>query len=287
MAPHLQKITDERVFEKKQREKAAVLMSNVTDENFLILMAFHIDVLSLMSTQSLMYQKTGGSIISEYSRQEYFASNLEKLKSGESNGLKNFLAEVKCARTAKELQKHLTSKCKTTVKSCNKISNFENNMFKSYRCVRIYGKSFRPHSKFEPLSKYLVPYIEKLISEHKKMFLDDDMLKNFEILDFKKWKSPLSTSFERESIKKIGEYFQIQNHASLGIIWTTFKETLMKSSFFCQHRSDELNVFWSALLEDRSLRIDDPLRKTIQTILVLGVSSASAERLFSVMTHIR
>ena len=125
--PHLEEIVEGRVFDKKQRIKAENLQSNVTDENFVILTALHIDVLSLMASQSLIYQKEGSTIIGEYERQQFFAKNLLKLKSGETEGLKKFLDEVKCAHTGKQLQAYLTSNCKKTVKSCSTISNFEKN----------------------------------------------------------------------------------------------------------------------------------------------------------------
>ena len=113
------------------------------------------------------------------------------------------------------------------------------------------------------------------------------MLKNFEVLNFKKWTNHLTSSQERDSIKAIGNMFKIQNHDTLGILWSSFKEMLMKSQFWCTHKGDNLNIFWPALLQDKIMDVSPPLRKLIKNTLVLGVSSSHVERLFSILVHIR
>ena len=50
------------------RAKAMKLLSTLTDENFLPLLHFHADVLSLMSEQSLYYQRVSATVIGEYRR---------------------------------------------------------------------------------------------------------------------------------------------------------------------------------------------------------------------------
>ena len=113
------------------------------------------------------------------------------------------------------------------------------------------------------------------------------MLKNFEVFNFKKWTDHLTSSQERDSIKAIGSFFKIDHHDSLGILWTSFKDMLFKSRFWCTHKGDELNIFWPALLQDKTMKISQPLRKVIKNTLVLGVSSSHVERLFSILVHIR
>ena len=60
----------------------------------------------------------------------------------------------------------------------------------------------------------------------------------------------------------------------------------MESSFWCQHKGDKVEDFWQALLQDSTIDIPDNLRKLVKTCLVLGISSADAERIFSIMGNI-
>lgn len=273
------------MFAANQKEKAKWIKENVTDENFVSLMALQIDVLSIVTAQSLAYQKVGGTIVGDYSRQITFSKNLEQLKSGQSDNFAKFLKETKCARTAKQLKNYLDSGCKRAVPSCNTIEKYDKCKFKSYKCIKL---SKPKKSKFKPLSSYLTTtYIPKLISEHQKFFLEDGMLKHFEVLNFKKWTDHLTSSQERDSIKVIGQSLNIDNYDSLGILWSSFKDKLMKSSFWCTHKDDNLNIFWSALLQDKSISISPPLKKLIENTLVLGVSNSHVERLFSILVHIR
>ena len=68
LVPHLDEVIGGTVFSAKQREKAGWIKSNVTDERFVSLLALEIDVLSVVTVQSLSYQKVGGTIIGDYSR---------------------------------------------------------------------------------------------------------------------------------------------------------------------------------------------------------------------------
>ena len=63
LVPHLDEIIEGNVFSAKQKEKAGWIKSNVTDERFVSLLALEIDVLSVLTVQSLSYQRVGGTII--------------------------------------------------------------------------------------------------------------------------------------------------------------------------------------------------------------------------------
>ena len=59
------RLTKEQEWTAKQHENAQQLYHDLTDENFLILVNLEIDVLSFLSTQSLIYQHSEASVIGE------------------------------------------------------------------------------------------------------------------------------------------------------------------------------------------------------------------------------
>ena len=68
---HLEKILQDPASAKPKNspaERAREILSFITDENFLPLLNFHVDVLSIMTIESLYYQRTSATIIGEHAR---------------------------------------------------------------------------------------------------------------------------------------------------------------------------------------------------------------------------
>ena len=277
-----------REFDKSQREKASQIHGNVTDEYFMTSVVFHMDALSLLSTYSLHYQTSGKSVIGDYATQNKFRQDAEILRTGHSHNVQTFLNQAKCTDKAGELGQYLDSDCKNdTIESCKTLEKYESSQFKAFKCIRLYGGGFRPKSPFKPLSSYISNFVDEMLKEHKRIFMDNDPLhKHFDALDHNNWMDMNRILQDRESITEIGQFFQIPNFKSLGIIWSSFKRKVMESSFWCHHKGDNVEDFWQSLLQDATIEIPDNLRKLVKICLVLGVSSADAERIFSIMGNI-
>ena len=278
-----------REWKPPQRLKALALYDELNDANFVILLHLQKDVLSPMSSQSLLYQRTHSTIIGEYNRQKLFSKRLEMLSQGQSKHLLAFLMEAKCTDNAGILKSYLDSKDDSQIESCGTIEKYESSMFKAFRGHRLYGEQFRPNSPFKPLSQYLASYVDRLVQNHKKYMLDEqNLLEHFDELDQRLWNEEEEIPIDvGKPIVAIGEFFQIEHHDILDILWHGLKYQIMNSIFYYEHKYDDPQDFWSSLLQSGEIRINDPMKRLIEISLVLTTSSADAERVFSVLTYVK
>ena len=275
-----------REWKPAQRDKALAMYNELNDAYFLILLHLQKDILSPMSSQSLLYQKTHSTIIGEYNRQKLFSRRLEMLAEGKSKHLIGFLNEAKCTDNAGTLKSYLETKDSTKIESCGTIEKFESSPFKAFRGHRIYD---RPNSPFKPLSQYLASYVDRLVQNHKKYMLDEqNLLEHFDELDQRLWNEEDEIPIDvGKPIVAIGEYFQVENFEILDILWHGLKYQIMNSIFYYEHKYDDPQEFWSSLLQSGEIRINDPMKRLIEISLVLTTSSADAERVFSVLTYVK
>ena len=151
----------------KQREKAEELYKTLTDQNFMLMLNFQLDVLAGMSTQSLMFQKSASSIIGEQGRQRLYSMKLKALQNGESVNLDDFLKSSKCTNDAQLFERYLDTNDDSIIGNCDTLDNYESSQFKSYL-----GYTLGDHnSEFKPLSTYLKTYTDHLVKDHEKMLL--------------------------------------------------------------------------------------------------------------------
>ena len=276
-----------REWKPAQRDKALAMYNELNDAYFLILLHLQKDILSPMSSQSLLYQKTHSTIIGEYNRQKLFSRRLEMLAEGKSKHLVGFLNEAKCTDNAGTLKSYLETKDSTKIESCGTIEKFESSPFKAFRGHRIYD---RPNSPFKPLSQYLASYVDRLVQNHKKYMLDEQhLLEHFDELDQRLWNEELHEipMDVGKPIVAIGEFFQIENFQVLDTLWYGLKIEILGSMFYIEHKYDDPQDFWSSLIQSGEIRIPPSMKRLIETTLVLTTSSADAERVFSVLTYVK
>lgn len=287
LVKHLENMIGGRTFDKKQRDKAKLIKGNITDEYFMTTKIFNLDSLSLLSTYSLQYQVSGKSVIGDYATQMRFKRDLEVLRNGNSHHLKEFLQKAKCTNKASDLRDHLLNCTHYPLTSCGTLENYESSKYKAFKCIRLYGGGFTPKSPYKPLSTYMSKYVDEMLLEHQRIFMDIDPLhKHFDALDHRNWEDLNRILMDRESITEIGKFFKIQNFKSVGIIWNSFKQKVMESPFWCNHKKDKVEKFWQSLLQDESIDVPLNLRQLVKKVLVLGISSADAERVFSILGNI-
>ena len=272
-----------------QRLKALALYDELNDANFVILLHLQKDVLSPMSSQSLLYQRTHSTIIGEHNRQKLFSKRLEMLAQGQSKHLQGYLMEAKCKDNAGILKAYLDTKDDSQIESCGTIEKYESSTFKAFRGHRLYDGTFRPNSPFKPLSQYLASYVDRLVQNHKKYMLDEqDLLEHFDELDQRLWNEEEGIPIDvGKPIVAIGEFFQIENFEILDVLWYGLKYQIMDSIFYYEHKYDDPQDFWSSLLQSGEIRINDPMKRLIEISMVLTTSSADAERVFSVLTYVK
>ena len=233
---------------------AKELEQYLTNENFLIMLMLQLDVLGLISTQSLFYQRSGKSIIGEYSRQKFFNDSLEKLRVFESHHIVEFLKEVKCAANNRELNRHIQSKGKYDIPSCGTVFEYERCRWKAYK-----GKKLllvNGNTPWDNLSSYINTYVDELKYQHEEWFLEEkDDLKHFDALDNNLWKYPSKNDpipdEDDRSIETIAQMFGIGSSHGLGILWNNLKREIMKDPFFCEHQADEPEDFWASVLNEK------------------------------------
>ena len=83
------------------------------------------DVLSLVSTKSLFYQKKGGTFIGEHKRQKTFASDLKLLRARKGTNLKKYLKNCRCTNDEQEMALYINSKGAHDIPKCNTINMYE------------------------------------------------------------------------------------------------------------------------------------------------------------------
>ena len=125
------KITE---FSKKTKDLAKQVETSITEDHFISTLNLQLDILSLVTTESLFYQKSGKSIIGEFKRVMYFAKNLEKLKEHKSHHFSTFLTEAKCTDNLKDLNRYISSNGTYVIPNCGTLTKFE----KSKHRVGIY-----------------------------------------------------------------------------------------------------------------------------------------------------
>ena len=272
---HLQQVIGNRKkeFSPQQVAKATAVYRELTDENLLILLNFQRDVLLNVASQSLIYQKSGASVIGEHNRQRIFSEKLDQLRHKNSETLTKFLQEAKCAPSGKALTRHLKSKGKTNLPSCGTVEKYERSNFKAYKGHRISVKM----NQYESLSTYLDSYVDRLVKNHEKyMFKNEELMEQFDSLDQRLWKE--TDPSDGDPIIALGSHFSIDNPQELGPLWIELKTKLMQSSFFCTNVLDKPRDFWSRVLQMKDIAIHPKLRRLIQVIQVLATNSADAER---------
>ena len=112
-------------FSKKTKDLGKQVESSITEDHFLSTLNLQIDILSLVTSESLFYQKSGKSIIGEFKRIKYFAKNLEKLLTHKSHHFATFLIEAKCTDNLKDLNRHITSNGTYEIPSCGTLDKYE------------------------------------------------------------------------------------------------------------------------------------------------------------------
>ena len=275
LVDHLLEVEFDESYTNKGRNTAEELRSLLLDPNFLVLIIVQIDILSLVSVQSLNLQQRGDTYILEQERHEGFLANIKKVKQKKGENLVKFLKDVKCTDDEDEFNQYLESNGTSELSSCKTLDNYEMSSYRSYMLKPLSDSV----SDFSTMSSYINVYIDAILNLHKKLFAkDQDLRKLMKIFSFKTWKKTVPVS-ETNNVIRLAQLLKIDNAADLRNEWPTFRKSLMKSDWFCKNRENNRpESFWSALLNTKDFKIPPLIRSVLLRVLIVATSSSDAER---------
>ena len=148
---------------------------------------------------------------------------------------------------------------------------------------------------YKRLSTFYRAFITSLRQEVVENLATDDRVKATRAFDQSRWdlsklteNSLRNVAQDLESdIKLIPQQFFTTNYYTGHQCDTEFKELLdnLKADivWFCAHTNDRPETFWPLVFAKRPAVISDQLKAIVEKALVVGLGSADAERVFSLM----
>ena len=271
LVDHLLEVEYDESYTNKGRSDAEELRSLLLDANFLVLVIVQIDILSLVSVQSLNLQQRGDTYILEHERHEGFLANIKKIKQKKGENLVKFLNEVKCSNDQNEFNEYLESNGTIALSSCKTLDNYESSTYRSYKLKPLSDSV----SDFSTMSSYIKVYVDGILDFHKKFFAkDQELRKLMNVFSFKSWKKTVPVS-ETNNVIRLAQLLKIDNAADLRSQWPTFRKSLMDSDWFCKNRENKQpEAFWSALLNTKDFKIPSLIRSVLLRVLIVTTSSS-------------
>lgn len=270
----LTEISEDRTFPAATREKAATMKKTGIGKNFLILFHFLFDIVHELDFWSLQLQKRSGVLIDFHNFKTQLTGAFHIMETMDSRHLNGFLREVKCVVNGIE------NRCMTTDK------------YEASNTVIYHGSELLDDGNdFPRLTAFREIYLGNLLEELESYFPDGD-LEDFNILSphrMPKVNDEAATrSYGLNEIRNLAEYFKLEETAIINE-WQTLLQSIVKSSKYCTIKRDEAEAvdFWAALLSWGDIAWGDNIKKLVQTVLAIPISSAEAERGFSVLNYLR
>lgn len=265
-------------FEVKTRQKANKRRSKLIGKHFLLMFYFIFDIVSELSVVSQNMQRRESLVVNIQSHKINLDSIFNYLSTEDGKYLKLFLSEVQCE----------TDFDPDILESCRTVGNYLNsNMIKYEDVVLIDDKGGIPD-----VNQYRKKLIEALLKQLDAYF-PDGHLNNFMIFDPKKM--PESDGYVALrmygliEIKELNKYFQICNEDKILNEWQSLLESIVSCPNYCTIKSSQTSVsaFWGRLLKWSDISWGSCTKRLVHTVFSIPVSSAEAERGFSILKYVR
>lgn len=268
---NLKQIKESDDFDKDSKATATGFLKKLTDAKFYVTMAFMEDVLKVIADRSLELQNHAASLINQEEARLELLKAITELKEVEVEGnrLEHILQHCKCFKDA-------------DFKSCN-IKDLDNKKMICDKTV------FEHHqrSAYKPLSQLREEFIDAVIN-HLSSYFPEGSLEMFDALN------PASLPLKLAAVPDFAD--KIQNLAErlgsprgdtsreyekiLKVLITDHFET------YKTHKSTDSPVqFWGYFLNFKEIHWTDRIRQVITITLSLPVSTADAERGFSILKN--
>ncbi len=256
-------------FDAKTQRTAAGMYTQLTDRYFIILLHFMADILNHLAKYSQEMQRRTGILIEQAELMDNLVEILEAASTQNEGNLINLLESAKCSNSGEDT---------CTVEDLEKsdiVFFFEHSL------------DIRPRSAYKPLSDIRESLVKALVKELRSYFPMETM-KPFSILDPKKIpEKKRDQNFY--GITEILSLARLYGQTDTNIVedWKKLQEDLTISDEWCSMKGSSAKVFWKHYLTSRDLTMSDELRNIIRSVLVTPISSADAERGFSILFHTR
>lgn len=269
----LELISVDNKFDMNSRSKAKNLLIKLKGKNFLVIFNFVSDVLHHLSYWSLRMQERTALLVDFTKFDEKIIKTFQNLKTDNGKDLTIFLEKSVCGNDDSQ-------KCKT-------VDNYESHEHVTYAEVQLI---IDINSGVPYLSEIRNSFLDSIIQEIKSYFPSSD-LALFHVFYPSNipTEESLSITYGVKEINEFCEIFGMSECNKLLNEWAKLLESIILHEKFCTMRNDktETFAFWSFFLNEIGVHWTDRTTRLIQTILVLPIGSADAERGFSVMNHIK
>lgn len=147
------------------------------------------------------------------------------------------------------------------------------------------------HKNWPSLNDIRETYLDSLMEEFESYFPDGN-LENFEVLSPARMPKANDEVIVRvygiAEITGLARFFKIDEENCINE-WQTLLLSIVKSPNYCTIEKEETDpiLFWAQLLAWPEITWQDTIKELIETVLAIPISSAEAERGFSIMNYIR
>jgi hypothetical protein len=294
-------------FSRSSKETAQLLQTKLTNRHYVMLLAFLLDVLNLLSLESKAMQKRDAILVGQNKYKLRFLNGLTTLKSKNGHFTSFVLANSACSNIENQVNKYLWNEANepltpTGTDGCRDIKNFEKSPYIVFKGEKLSSltspargrsqqsttsQSLSELGNVPGLSSFRIDFIDGLVREINNYFPSGN-LKDFEIFDPINWpnKEGLLNTYGLQEIAQLCNFFQIDNGIETSQEWTEIIVKIKEdTTIWCTIKDSSIVAFWRNVL--KRFEVGNSIKLLIETVLVLPIGSADAERSFSIMNHIR
>ncbi len=273
LVPDLQAISeDTENFDGKTMSTALGMSKQLQDRNFVELLFYMGDLLNHLARFSQNMQRRPGLLIEQAEVLDNFVKTLKKSGSYDEGNILDLLKKAKCFN-----KDGIESSCATLAK------------FEESPVVKLFGHELttNANSAYKPLTEIRFALIESLVQEVES-YMPLSEAQPFSILDPQKMpeKSHEQAFYGLSEIRELASLYDLTEQ-DLEQKWVSLLGSLTSSPDWCRMKGASIKLFWKFFLSSPSIEIPEILRKVIKNVLVTPISSADAERGFSILFHTR
>ena len=267
----LEQIKSDADFNAKTQQEAEILYNSLKNKNFLVFMRFIIDILRLFTKLSTKLQSQYGVIIDKTELFETFRHSLSERKTRVAVEELMLYESALCQETLFEMKDTCGNNEKFEI---SEIVTFENHLL---------GNT----DHFVPISTLREEFIDALLNEVDKYFAISEF-KDYKAFEPKNLPTNVLSVPTHTSVTSIGKLLrQFNLPLSATEEWVSVLSAIVDSDSFVRLRKTNPQAFYSHFLADEKIPWQPDVRKFIESLLVVPIGSADAERGFSILKHIR
>lgn len=271
----LRMIAEDENFKQDTKKTANELKKRLIGKRFLLLFTLNFDIMSELSLFSLEMQKRSALLIDAIPMTNKFREIFTAMKTKNAKNLAMLLHEARCQK------EDIYERCET-------LEAYLDSDSVQYENVILHNDE----ESFPDVIEYKNTIFDALLNQFNDYFPDGD-LDIFNVLDPMSMPLPNDEASTRTygitKIADINDYFKITNKDDIILQWQNLLLSIVISDNYCHIRTEKTSIsaFWSQLLKWPEIIWDTEIKRLVQTVLSIPISSAEAERGFSTMKYLR